>query len=70
MLVGPRGAEGRKPTSQLGVQSLKENTYQALGLHILAMRMNVNMVIFSLKFEGWIREHEISAPLFCLRHKP
>ena len=70
LLVGPRGAEGRKPTSQLGVQSLKENTYQALGLHILAMRMNVNMVIFSLKFEGWIREHEISAPLFCLRHKP
>lgn len=70
LLVGPRGAEGRKPSSQLGIQSLKENTSQALGLHILAMRMNVNIVIFPLKFEDWIREHEISAPLFCLRHKP
>ena len=70
LLVGPRGAEGRKPSSQLGVQSLKENTSQALGLHILALRMNVNIVIFPLKFEDWIREHEVSAPLFCLRHKP
>ena len=53
--VGPRGAGGRKPSSQLGIQSLKESTSQALGLHILAMRMNANMVIFPLKFEDWIR---------------
>lgn len=59
LLMGPRGAVGRRPSSQLGIQSLKENTSRALGFQTVALRMKVNMVIYPLKFEIWIEEHEI-----------
>lgn len=59
LLMGPRGAEGRKRISELGIQSLKENTSQARDFQILTTKMKINLAIFPFNFQSWIGEYEI-----------
>lgn len=56
---GALGRWGKEAQFLTGHLVLKENNFQAMGFQILAMRMKVNMVVFPLKFESWIEEHEM-----------
>lgn len=56
---GTQGSWEEEAQFRMGIQSLKENTSQALGFQILTTRMEVNMLVFPLNFESWIGEHEI-----------